>query len=102
MSRFHWINPSLVVATLVLGGCHGGGGGDQQNPPPPAPTTFTVGGSVTGLNGNVLLRLNGANDLTVSASGTFTFGGAALATGAGYAVGVASNPPGQVCAVTAG
>src|SRR6266702_3642526 len=38
-----------------------------------ATNTFTVGGTISGLSGTVVLRNNGGNDLTVSANGTFTF-----------------------------
>ncbi|HET8695916.1 MAG TPA: hypothetical protein VFO94_00435, partial [Gammaproteobacteria bacterium] len=88
------------MVALALSACHHGGGDDDSSPPPSQATTFTVGGTVTGLNGATVLRLNGANDLNVSASGAFTFSGVALASGASYTVLVASNPAGQSCAVT--
>jgi hypothetical protein len=68
-----------------------------------APTTYTVGGSVSGLvsGGNVVLENNGGNDQTVAANGSFTFS-AALATGAAYSVTVKINPPGQTCTVAGG
>jgi hypothetical protein len=67
-------------------------------------TTYTVGGNVSGLVGSgLVLQLNGANDLSVSADGTFTFP-SALADGAAYAVTVGTQPssPAQICAVTNG
>jgi hypothetical protein len=68
-------------------------------------TTYTVGGTVSGLaaGNNVVLRNNGGNDLTVSANGAFTFT-TPVTDGAAYAVSVFTQPttPNQTCAVTTG
>lgn len=97
MLRFGWINVGpIAFVALVLSGCGGGGGDDQQQPPQQPATTFTVGGNVSGLSGSVVLRLNGGNDLTVNAPGTFTFANA-LANGASYTVTIAGQPTTQVC-----
>ena len=69
-----------------------------------AATTFTVGGTVSGLSGTGLVLQNNAGDnLTVSANGNFTFV-TAINTGAAYAVTVSTQPagPAQYCRVTAG
>src|SRR5438128_10095329 len=50
-----------------------------------AVNTFTVGGTISGLSGTVVLRNNGGNDLTVSVNGGFTLS-AALGKGSPYAV----------------
>jgi hypothetical protein len=82
---------SIVVAT----GC-----GSSSDTPPA--TTYTVGGTVTGLTGTgLVLRNNGGNDLPVAASGSFAFT-TALTNGAAYAVTVAAQPTGQTCVVTNG
>ena len=62
---------------------------------------FTVGGSVSGLSGNLVLQNNGADNLTVSADGTFAFA-TPLASGANYAVTVQHQPTGQTCIVSNG
>ena len=36
-------------------------------------TSFSVGGSVSGLSGTVVLQDNGGDDLSVTANGSFTF-----------------------------
>ena len=63
--------------------------------------TYSVGGSVSGLSGTVVLRDNGGDDLTVSANGPFTFA-TKLAGGAAYDVTVKTNPSGQSCSVANG
>ena len=67
-----------------------------------AGSNYTVGGSVSGLTGSGLaLKLNGGNAFAISANGAFTLPGA-LASGASYAVTVATQPSGQTCALANG
>ena len=63
--------------------------------------TYTVGGSVSGLSGTVVLQDNGGDNLSASASGPFTFA-TALAGGTAYSVTVKTNPTGQTCTVSNG
>ena len=74
----------------------GGSGGS-------APNGYTITGMVSGLNSgaSVVLLNNGANALTVSANGSFTFP-TALASGASYAVTVGTQPAGESCVVADG
>lgn len=77
-------------------GCTGGGGGGGNSGP------FTVGGTVTGLTGTgLVLQDNGGDNLTITASGAFTFA-TKIASGAKYAVTVLTQPsnPVQTCSVT--
>lgn len=64
-------------------------------------TFVSIGGTVSGLNGTLVLRNNGGDDLTVTAGGAFTFA-ARVASGAGYAVTVRTQPAGQNCSVANG
>jgi len=67
-----------------------------------AAATYTVGGSVSGLSGSGLaLQNNGADTLSIAASGSFTFA-TALADSSAYMVTVSSQPAGQTCSVTNG
>jgi len=63
--------------------------------------TYTVGGTISGLSGTVVLQNNVGNDLSISVNGSFTFS-ATVTNGAAYAVTVLANPLGQTCAVTNG
>ena len=63
--------------------------------------TFSVGGTVSGLSGTVVLQDNGGDNLSVSASGSFTFA-TAVASGAAYGVTVQTSPSGQACSVVNG
>lgn len=67
----------------------------------PPPETFTVGGTISGLNGTVVLRNNGGNNLSRSVNGSFTFTNE-LADGSAYAVTVLTQPTGQTCEVVSG
>lgn len=66
-----------------------------------ATNAFTVGGSVTGLTGTLVLRNNGGDNLTVNAAGPFTFA-TPIQSGSTYAVTVGTQPSGQTCTVAAG
>src|SRR5499427_7438289 len=63
--------------------------------------SYTVGGTVSGLSGTVVLQDNGGDTLNVSANGAFTFA-TALVGGTGYSVTVKTNPTGQTCSVSNG
>lgn len=62
---------------------------------------YTVGGTVSGLSGELVMQNNGADDLTLTTNGTFTFS-SSLVSGATYSVSVATQPNGQICDVTGG
>jgi hypothetical protein len=68
-----------------------------------APTTYKVGGNVSGLSstGLVLSLNNGAQTQAVSANGAFNFA-TGLSNGASYAVTVGTQPSGQSCTVSNG
>lgn len=67
----------------------------------PSTASYTIGGTVTGLTGTVVLRNNGGDNQTVTApNGAFTF--APIPAGASYNVSVLTQPAGQSCTVTNG
>jgi alpha-tubulin suppressor-like RCC1 family protein len=86
-----------VLALVALSACNGGGHSGTG-----PTTTYTIGGTVTGLTGSgLVLADNGGDNLPVSANGTFTFV-TPVTSGATYAVTVATQPtnPAQTCTVT--
>lgn len=86
-----WRVGLIVTALAGLTGC------DEPQvvtppPPPPSPTSFNVGGTVSGLSGSgLVLQLNGQHDLNVSGSGKFSFP-IKLNKGTPYNVTVKSSP----------
>src|SRR6478609_774578 len=93
--------PALLAAALAAcgGGDSGGSGGGGGGSTPPV--TYTIGGSVTGLGGTVVLQNNGGGNLSVSSNGAFTFP-TAVNSGSAYAVTVLTQPAGQTCTVANG
>ncbi|HEY3946397.1 MAG TPA: Ig-like domain-containing protein, partial [Solirubrobacteraceae bacterium] len=78
---------------------HGSGGVVSQGAKTSAPKSYSVGGTVSGLSGMVVLQDNGGDDLSVSRNGAFSFA-TRLASGAAYNVTVKTNPSGQTCSVS--
>ncbi len=62
---------------------------------------YSVGGTVFGLSGTVVLQNNGGDDLTITSDGAFTFD-TTIADGSAYNVTVVTQPAGQICTVTDG
>ena len=64
--------------------------------------TYTIGGSVSGLVGTgLVLQNNGADNLSINASGVFTFA-TRLAAGAAYNATIQAQPSDSTCTVTNG
>ncbi|MGA2422105.1 MAG: hypothetical protein ABSG69_18685, partial [Candidatus Acidiferrum sp.] len=90
-----------ILAILVLvGGCSGLPAGIASSTSPSG-GPFTIGVTVTGLSGTgLVLQDNGASNLAITASGSFTFG-TAIASQGTYDVTVKTQPsnPTQTCTV---
>jgi hypothetical protein len=90
---------AMAACSGVKGASGGGGGGGGGNG---STTTFTIGGTVTGLTGTgLVLQDNGSDSLTISGNGPFTFH---TAVSGAYSVTVSTQPsnPAQTCTVTNG
>ena len=90
---------AMAACSGVKGTSGGGGGGGGGNG---SPTTFTIGGTVTGLTGTgLVLQDNGSDSLTIGGNGPFTFN---TAVSGAYSVTVSTQPsnPAQTCTVTNG
>ncbi len=85
----------LFAALSLLAACGGGGSGGS-----PAPT-YTVGGTVSGLNDSgLVVQNNGGDGLRLASTDTtFTFT-TRLTAGTSYAVTIAAQPASQTCAIS--
>ncbi len=63
--------------------------------------SYTVGGTVSGLTGTVVLQDNNSDNRTIAADGVFTFA-TQVADGSPYSVTVLTQPAGQSCSVASG
>src|ERR1039458_7840694 len=94
----------LMMASVLLVGCRitSGETSSTSSSSATAPTTETIGGTVVGLVGTgMVLEDNGADNLTITANGTFTF---KTAVSGPYVVTVLTQPtsPTQSCTVENG
>jgi N-acetylneuraminic acid mutarotase len=96
----HLLSVPVIGLAVVLTGCHGSSTSTAYAPIPP-PLTYSIGGSIAGLAGSVILQNNGGDNLTVSRNGSFAFD-VTVQPNTAYDVTVATQPAGQVCSVTNG
>jgi N-acetylneuraminic acid mutarotase len=88
---------SAIGLAVALTGC-----GKSSSSSTPAPTTYSIGGTISGLtSGTVVLQDNGGDNLSLSNSGSFAFA-TALQPDASYDVTVATQPADGVCSVSNG
>ncbi|WP_422086225.1 NHL repeat-containing protein [Variovorax sp.] len=97
---------AVAGAVMLVASCGGGGGGGGFLPvvaPATVPpvVNHSIGGTVTGLAGHLVLQNNGGDDLKLSADGKFTFA-TPLVEGSDYKVSVRTQPLWQFCTVTKG
>ena len=92
---------ALMVVSLAA--CGGGGSGSGSGNSSGAGTTYTIGGTISGVAASgLVLTDNGGDNLSVASGATsFTFA-APLQSGAAYAVAVATQPTGETCTVASG
>jgi len=87
-----WLTVTIAAILSLLTAC-----GENEAYTPPV-YLYTVGGTVSGLNGTLVLNNNGGNTRTISANGSFVFS-TALTNGSAYNVTVYSKPSRQTCTV---
>ena len=92
-----WLGLALWIAGPGCGGDDDGG----ASPDGGGASSYTVGGTVTGLSGTLVLENNGGDALTLTADGPFTFD-TALEDGDAFDVSIATQPAGETCSVTGG
>src|SRR5690349_6931907 len=82
----------ILTLGLLISSC-----GNGSSAPPPV----TIGGTVTGLVGKLVVQNNGGDNLSVAANGAFTFA-TPLANGATYAASIMKQPAGPTCVISNG
>jgi N-acetylneuraminic acid mutarotase len=87
---------SAVGFAVLVVGCGGSKSGSTSSP-----TTYSVGGTLSGLNGTIVLQNNGGDTLTLAANGDFAFP-TTLAPGSAFAVTIETQPNDQTCSITSG
>lgn len=90
-------------SVFLLVSCGGGGGNGAEDSIPPS-ATYTISGTVSGLNGALVLQNNGKNDLTISNNGNFSFSTAISngSNGSNYSISISSQPIDHICSVNNG
>lgn len=97
-----------ALLTLALGACSNGGSSGDKNVDPVDPggnggdngggaLSYTVGGTITGLEGQVTLSLNGEEERFTASPFTFT---ARVEEGRAYGVGFVGSDTGQICTMS--
>ena len=89
----------LVNRCLVLMGVAGllaACGGKSSSSGTTSPTSYSVGGDVSGLSGTLVLQDNGGDNLSITESGAFAFA-TTLAPGTAYDVSILTQPVNQSC-----
>ena len=96
-------NPASPAQTCTVASGSGNASANVTNIAVTCTTnTYAVGGTVSGLTGaGLVLQNNAGNNLSVSASGAFTFT-TSVASGGAYAVTILTQPAGQVCSLANG
>ena len=92
---------AVTIATILplLTACGDNGGGNGHPGQPNGQVyLYTVGGTISGLDGTLVLQNNGGNSRTAYANGSFTFF-SSLADGTAYNVTVSRQPLRQTCTV---
>ncbi len=92
MKKSFGLSVLVLMLTAALTACSSGGGGGGG-------ASYTVGGTISGLTGTVVLQNNEGDDLTITADGAFTFA-TKVADGGAYSVTVLTQPETQTCSAS--
>ena len=94
-------NVTNIQVTCTGTGTGSTSGGTTTPPPTTTTATYTVGGTVSGLSGTLVLRSNKGETLNITSNGSFTFQ-TKYAKYTSYAVVAYTQPSGQYCRVAGG
>ncbi len=104
------LNINFIFFTLIIlsnSSCIQGGKGSVSGSASGTTTsvvsttnTYTIGGTISGLSGTVILQNNDGDNLSLTANGAFTFA-TSIKSGSNYEVKILTQPSAQTCSVTA-
>jgi hypothetical protein len=93
---------ALLGLSLLVTGCGGGGSSSGSGGGGEGTSTYTVGGTITGLTASGLVLANGAQTVSPASGATaFTFS-TQVSSGTSYDVTVQTQPTGETCTVASG
>jgi hypothetical protein len=95
----HRLSLLVIGLATVLSGCHHSSSTTSNSII--VPLTYSIGGSIAGLSGTIVLQDNGGDSLSLAKNGPFAFS-VQLQPNAAYAVTIATQPANQICSVTNG
>jgi hypothetical protein len=92
-----YLRPLLLTSlAAALTGC---GHSSDSSTTAIVPLTYSIGGSIAGLSGTIVLQDNGGDNLALSHDGSFAFS-VTLQPNSPYDVTIATQPANQVCSVS--
>ncbi len=98
----HVFSLPVIGLAAVLSGCGGSNATDVFIPTYHATApTYSIGGTIAGLSGTVVLQDNGGDNISLSTNGPFSFG-VTLQPNSAYSVTIATQPANQTCSVRNG
>lgn len=98
-SPLYFVRITIALFTIGLTSC--GGGGSDPSSANNTGAQYSIGGSIFGLSGTVILQDNLSDTLSLSSNGAFNFL-QKLPTGSDSNVTILAMPSGQVCTVNRG
>lgn len=86
----------IVGFAAALSGC---GGSNASSTTAVIPLTYSIGGTIAGLSGTIVLQNNGGDNLSVSQNGAFAFN-VELQPSSAYNVTIVTQPTDQICSIS--
>ncbi|HEX2791785.1 MAG TPA: kelch repeat-containing protein [Steroidobacteraceae bacterium] len=94
----HLLSLPVIGLATVLSGC---GSHSDSSTSITVPLTYSIGGSIAGLSGTIVLQNNGGDNISLTSNGAFSFD-VTVQPNAPYAVTIFTQPANQVCSISNG